>query len=160
MKTLIAYGTTYGCTETCAQKLKEYLGEGVTLLRLGKQTVDIADYDQVILGGSIIGGKVQSSVTAFCAKNKEELKKMRLALFLCSGEEKNVGSYMESAFGFDLLQHAIAKEYFGYAYSLETMGFFPRLILRLVAKVKKSEVKIKEENIRSLAKALVKGVQE
>ncbi len=37
METLIAYSTTLGCTEQCASKLKEDLGEGVEMVRISRR---------------------------------------------------------------------------------------------------------------------------
>ena len=40
MKTLIAYSTTLGCTEQCASKLKDDLGEGVEMVRISRPAED------------------------------------------------------------------------------------------------------------------------
>ncbi len=69
MKTLIAYSTTLGCTEQCASKLKDDLGEEVEMVRISRRRrYNLEKYDTIIVGGSIHEGMIQRSVYKFCDK--------------------------------------------------------------------------------------------
>ena len=74
MKTLIAYSTTLGCTEQCASKLKDDLGDGVEMVRISRRRkFNLKEYDTIIIGGSIHEGMIQRSVYKFCENNLDEL---------------------------------------------------------------------------------------
>jgi menaquinone-dependent protoporphyrinogen oxidase len=114
MNTLIVYATQYGFTADCAASLKQQLNGEVTLVDLTKQAApNPADYDAVIVGGSIYMGKVQSSVTDFCADYEGELLQKPLGLFLCCGLPKQIQQSMAASFPSSLIPHAKATGCFG-----------------------------------------------
>ncbi len=83
-KTLIAYSTTLGCTEQCASKLKEDLGEGVEMIRISRRRrINLNNYDTIIIGGSIHEGMIQRSVYKFCESNLDKLLQKAVGLFVC-----------------------------------------------------------------------------
>lgn len=99
---LIVYGTTYGQTEKIAHYLQDVLNaDGYTAV------VEAADrwraewsvdgYDAVVVGGSLIGGRHQRSVSHFLERNAPQLRQIPCAFFSVSG----------SAAGHD--QRALAK---------------------------------------------------
>ena len=84
MKTLIAYSTTLGCTEQCASKLKDDLGEGVEMVRISRRRrYNLQQHDTIIVGGSIHEGMSQRSVHRFCESNLEVLLQKQVGLFVC-----------------------------------------------------------------------------
>lgn len=114
MNTLIVYATQYGFTADCAASLKQQLNGEVTLVDLTKQAApNPADFDAVIVGGSIYMGKVQSSITDFCADYERELLQKTLGLFLCCGLPKQIQQSMAASFPSSLIPHAKATGCFG-----------------------------------------------
>ncbi|NMB19253.1 MAG: flavodoxin [Firmicutes bacterium] len=156
MRVLIAYTSKFGCTETCVNMLRNELrGEDVALVDLGKERPDdLETYDAIVVGGPIYAGNMEAPVKTFCADNADILLGKKLALFLCCGNADQFEAQLNGAFDRQLIDHAVACEHFGYAYQLEKMGFAFRLIVRLVAKVKRSESQISEGNIARLASRL------
>jgi len=154
MKTIVVYASNHGCTEKCARKLGEQLGEQTTVVNLRQSSVDINEFDAVIVGGSIHVGKIQSEVTKFCEDNGQALLGKKLGLFLCCANATEVEAQIGTAFPSELREHATVVEHFGHEFNLEKLDFFSKLIVKTVAKVKKSESKIREENIQKMAEAL------
>jgi len=114
MNTLIIYATQYGFTADCAANLKQQFNGEATLVDLAKQIVpSLAGYDAVIVGGSIYMGKVQPSVTAFCAEHESELLQKTVGLFLCCGLPKQLEQSMAASFPEMLRKHAKAAGCFG-----------------------------------------------
>ena len=156
VKVLIAYASRFGCTETCANQLKDKLkGAEFRVVDLGKESPgELEGYDAVVVGGPIYAGNIEASVKKFSTENVDILLQKKLALFLCCGNGDQFAAQLSSAFDPRLIEHAVAHEHFGYEFKLAEMGFFFRLIVRLVAKVKQSESRILDENITRLADKL------
>ncbi len=114
MNTLIVYATQYGFTADCAAKLREKLSGETTVIDLTKQAAaSLAGYDAVVVGGSIYMGKVQASVSAFCAANESELLQKPVGLFLCCGLPKQMEQSVAASFPETLRKHAKAIGCFG-----------------------------------------------
>ena len=63
MKTLIAFATRFGGTEKCAKKHEKKLSNDVEVNNLkNNPKISIDKYDRVIIGGSIMMGKINSKV--------------------------------------------------------------------------------------------------
>ena len=72
MKTIIVYASKHGCVEKCAQLLTAKIAGAVQLCNLtGEKNVQIADFDTVIIGGSIHAGRIQKEIAVFCERNKQ-----------------------------------------------------------------------------------------
>jgi menaquinone-dependent protoporphyrinogen oxidase len=88
MRVLIAYGTTDGQSARIAEYLADVIRlQGhealpVDLTRSGAS--DPADYDAVIVGGSVHLGKHQNSVRRFVRKHRAALERMSTAFFSVS----------------------------------------------------------------------------
>jgi menaquinone-dependent protoporphyrinogen oxidase len=149
MKTLVAYATKYGCTEKCAKRIAEELGSDVELLDLGKSSsVSLADYETVIIGGSVYIGKVQKEVSEFCTRHLEELKNKRLGLFICGmAEGEGMITEMKASFPSELLERAVAKEFLGGEFLVDNMNFIDKFMLKKMAKVTENKSNILEDNI-------------
>ena len=156
MKTLIAYGTKYGCTEKCAKMLAEKLEGEVYLynIKTGKN-VDLAQYDKVVIGGSVYIGRIQKEVTEFCTSNLNMLKSKKLGLFICCMRDGDIAEQeLKDAFPQELRSNAVAKGYFGGEFIFNKMGFMDRLIVKKVSKVDKDTSNILTENIEAFAKTI------
>lgn len=138
-KTLIAYSTTLGCTEQCASKLKEDLGEGVEMVRISRRRrFNLQNYDTIIVGGSIHEGMIQRSVHKFCESNLEVLLKKSIGLFVCcmdpDADEKEL---IQRAFPEILVKHALASGFFGGELNIKKMNLLQKIMTRKAARLQK-----------------------
>jgi menaquinone-dependent protoporphyrinogen oxidase len=87
---LIVYGSRYGQTAKIASHLEDALvadGLSVTLVNADTMTraFNLADFDAVVIGSSVIGGKHRRSVARFVRQNIETLNRVPTAFFSVSG---------------------------------------------------------------------------
>ena len=139
MKTLIAYSTTLGCTEQCASKLKEDLGEGVEMIRISsRRRYNLQKYSTIIVGGSIHEGMIQRSVYKFCESNLEILLHKQVGLFVCcmdpDADEKEL---IKCAFPQSLVEHALASGFFGGELNIKKMNLLQKIMTRKAARLQK-----------------------
>ena len=85
MRVLIAYRSRYGATQSCAQFLADRVSAETVLhdLRLPGRPSP-ADFDVILVGGSIYGGKIQREIGSFCDQERERLLSKKVGLFICS----------------------------------------------------------------------------
>jgi menaquinone-dependent protoporphyrinogen oxidase len=159
MKTIIVYATSHGTTESVAEQIKSKLQGEVDLANIKKQKkIDLNGYDQVVIGGSIHAGMIQSSIKSFCEKNSATLLQKKLALFLTCMDEEKATAQFEKAFPEQLRAHAITHKLTGGEFKLEKMNFFQRAIVKKVSGITESTSNIKTERIEELVKELEAGV--
>ncbi len=132
MKTLIAYSTTLGCTEQCASKLKEDLGPDVDMYRITRRRkINFEQYQTVIIGGSIHEGMIQRAVRKFCEDNLQYLLKVEVGLFICCVDPgENEQQLLKEVFPDELLEHSLAKSYFGGELNFKKMNLMQKLMTR------------------------------
>jgi len=87
---LIVYATSYGQTAKIAGRMADLLiasGESVTLVNAGNHPRDFhaGEFDGVIIGGSIIGGRHQRALVRFVRLHRALLNTIPSALFSVSG---------------------------------------------------------------------------
>ncbi|WP_018525590.1 flavodoxin domain-containing protein [Alkalispirochaeta alkalica] len=158
MKTLIVYGTRYGATEKAAHMLAGRIHGEIRQINLAKGSAPSpADYDLVLVGGSVYGGSIQKEVVQFCTANRHLLLRKPLGLFVCCGEEHKAREYLQNALGADLVARALALGSFGYEFDYSKMNILFRLIVRVISKTGKSEFNLREEAIRDFAAQLPKS---
>ena len=149
MKNLIVYATKHGTTKKCAEMLKAKLNGETVLANVNEEVPDLNNFDNVILGGSIYIGKIQKKLSKFEEDNLDKLLKKKVAVFICSGEDKL--EYITASFPEDLLNHAVSKQLFGGELILENLNFFTRFLMKRIMKIKNDYSRIKESNISELA---------
>jgi menaquinone-dependent protoporphyrinogen oxidase len=139
MKTLIAYSTTLGCTEQCASKLKEDLGEDVEMVRISRRRrYNLQDYDNIIIGGSIHEGMIQRSVFKFCENNLDMLLNKHVGLFVCCMDpDADERELIDRAFPEKLREHALASGFFGGELNIKKMNLLQKIMTRKAARLKK-----------------------
>jgi menaquinone-dependent protoporphyrinogen oxidase len=152
MKTAIVYVSKHGTTEKTALKIQHGLGEANTeLFNLrNSNLIDLSQFDQIIVGGSIHAGMIQNRVKEFCNKNTVTLLGKRLGLFIsCFYEGEVAENQLEKAYPEILKKHAISCKVMGGEMLLEKMNFFEKLIVKKVAGITQTDSKIKLENIEA-----------
>lgn len=139
MSTMIAYSTTLGCTEQCASKLKEGLGNGVELVRISRRKKFVLDpYETIIVGGSIHEGMIQRSVYKFCEHNLETLLKKQVGLFVCCMDpDADEQELIQEAFPDKLVEHALASGFFGGELDVKKMNLLQKIMTRKAARLQK-----------------------
>ena len=138
-KTLIAYSTTLGCTEQCASKLKDDLGEDVEMIRISRRRrFNLEDYETIIVGGSIHEGMIQRSVYKFCESNLDELLKKAVGLFVCCMDaDADEQELIQRAFPETLVKHALASGFFGGELNIKKMNLLQKIMTRKAARLHK-----------------------
>lgn len=119
MKTAIIYSTTHGSTEKVAkyiaEKLKDTQVDIIRVQKRMKKSINLIDYDKIIIGGSIYLGDIQSVMSKFCDDHFDTLISKPLGLFICGIERELVrqDAELEMAFPKKLFKHAVATAFVG-----------------------------------------------
>lgn len=141
MKTLIVYASKYGFTRDCVQRLKDNLDGDVTTVDLKESSEKmVAQYDHVIIGGSIYMGMLNKVLKKWMEEHQAILLSKKLGLFItCSAVGDVADKQIKSNFSQDLYQKAEIKDYFGGKLDVDKASFFDKLIIKMVSKADKSE---------------------
>lgn len=140
MKSLILFGSKYGTTETCANKLKGYMNGEVEVLNINKASnVLLDDYDKVIIGSPVYAGMFNKGIKAFIENNKSELMNKKLGLFMCCmSDGKKITEQFEANVPKELLEKAKIMESLGGEFKFSKMNFFEKKIIKMISKKDKS----------------------
>jgi menaquinone-dependent protoporphyrinogen oxidase len=149
MKTLIVYASKHGCAKKAAEKLGEAFDDGAEVNDIRSITkIDIADFDRIIIGGSIHAGRIQKDVRNFIQNNLAQLLEKQIGLYICCMEEgERADKEFTNVFPKQLIDHAVARGFFGGEFNFEKMNFIERFIVKKIAKVTESVSNFKEDNI-------------
>lgn len=158
MKTLIVYASRYGYASDCAARLAKQLKGEVTTRNLEKEkSQDLAQFDNVIIGGSVKIGKMQKSIRQFCESNKALLLQKKVAFFIACGDQDYM-KYLKENIPGDLLDHAVSVQCFGGEFRTDKMNFIEKKMIDMVKKSTEQEGKSlpvpKYENITIMADAM------
>ncbi len=159
MKILIVFATRFGTTETCtallAESLKEKSNE-VEVINLKKfKKIDPKNYDVVVIGGSFLMFRMNSSVKRFVKNNLDTLLNKKTAVFMC-GADENWEDEIKKGFPRVLLEKVIAKGYFGYELKWDKMNPIFRKMMQKGFKTTEPVSKIYTENIKKFAEEITK----
>ena len=96
-KTLIAYTSKSGATEQVARIIEEVLKEkpefDVELANLRKDSPNIAQYENIVVGAGVRAGKVYSEALDFL---NQDFSNKKVAFFVCCGGAGDPKKYDES----------------------------------------------------------------
>lgn len=159
MKTLIVYATKYGCTKKCADLLKTFLDGDTRIAQVKNGTINLTEYDNVIIGGPVYMGKMQGDITAFCKRYKSQLLTKRFALFACCytpGEDKE---YFKTLFPKELLDYSLYTTTVGGIMNYEKMNFVYKKMFQSLKKIDDFnkgfvEPVIRTEDIKKIASVI------
>lgn len=154
MKTAILYGSKYGATESCVKKIASEIQGEVDLIRiLKKRSIDLTDYDAVIIGGAVYAGKMADGVI-HTIKNLK-LENIPYGLVICCMEEgKKPEENLRLNLGDNLVDQAMFVEHLGHGVNFEKMNFLVRTMIKKIAKVDKSYTKFNTAAIHRAADAI------
>lgn len=155
MKTLIIYGTKHGTTEKCSKLLKDKIKGEVVVVDIKKDEIlDIASFDNIIIGTSIYMGQIQKRIKRFCTENINKLKEKRIGIFICGMSEKGTDELLSNSFPLELLDNASVKAYFGGELIFKKMNFFEKFIIKKVAKTSEDTSNLSEETINKFVNSI------
>lgn len=156
MKTLIAYSSKHGCTETCTRLLAERLVGEVERVNLKDTSeVNLSAYDAVVLGSPVYAGRILGEVRTFTEEHLDALMEKKLGLFICGmQEEHTIREELELNYPAVLRKAAVAVDCFGGEYHFDSMIFMEKMIVRKLAKVKEDVSDIREDTIQQFADSL------
>jgi menaquinone-dependent protoporphyrinogen oxidase len=153
MKTLIVFSSKYGTTEKCANLImKELKGDSQIINLKNDKYKDIDSYDNIIIGGSVYAGRLQSEVKEFVEKNEEHLKNKNIGLFVCCKDEgEKAIEYLKYNISESIFENSFITEHLGHEINLEKMNFLEKTLLKKLFKVKESYSEINYEKISKIA---------
>ncbi len=156
MRVLIAYRSRYGATESCARILAGKISADTVVHDLrtpGRPSP--GDFDAILIGGSIYGGKVQREIGAFCDQEREQLLSRPVGLFICgfySGERGM--AELQASFPPWLSAHAFARELLGGELSMGKLSLPDRLLVRTLVRPARDISAIHADALERLAAAV------
>ena len=154
MKTLLLYATKHGATREVAQRIAKLL-DGAVLHDLKQGGVpSLAEYDCIIIGGSIYAGMLRKEAKTFAAQNADALRGKRLGLFLCGMDASQEQAFFKANIPADILQAAKATSFMGGIFDPKKAGAMGRLIVKVAAKQSEYIDSIDDEKIKQFAEVM------
>ena len=157
MKVLIVYRSRYGATESCARRIASLLGPDVVLRDLRERVPPLSpdEFETILIGGSIYGGRIQKEIVSFCEREQDRLAKVRAGLFVCCLFDGERGmAELNAAFPAWLIAHAFTRELLGGEVRLDRLSFGDRLLVRSLMRPPRDVSTISGEAIERLAAAV------
>ncbi|MGA2615537.1 MAG: flavodoxin domain-containing protein [Spirochaetia bacterium] len=156
MRVLIAYRSRYGATESCARALAGKISADTVLRNLRTPGgPSPGDFDAILIGGSIYGGKIQREIGSFCDHEREHLLERKVGLFICSFYSGERGmAELQAAFPPWLSAHAFARELLGGEMSLGKLSLPDRLLVRSLVHPARDISAIRMDALERLAAAV------
>lgn len=152
MKTLIVYSSKYGTIEECVKKISKKVSGEVRLSNINlESSIDISDFDVVLIGSSIYFGNASGKIRRFVNHNQEKLQNKKVGIFItCFEGGDKVEKHFQKAYPKWLLDHAFTKIRLGYEFHLEKMSFIDKFVTKNLIKVKKNTSNLFDKNINKL----------
>ena len=155
--TAIVYMSKHGTTQKVALLIKMRLEEENTIIiDLNEQkTIDLSQYERVIIGGSIHMGRIQKEIKAFCLKNMETLKWKELGLFLCCMHDgMEAVEQFNFAFPSELRAAAKSKAMVGYELHYDRMNFLDKAMTKRITGTAEFRSHINQEEVNRFVNEL------
>ncbi|HRX31551.1 MAG: flavodoxin [Bacteroidales bacterium] len=150
MKTAIVYDTSHGTTEKVANMIASF-NSSIEIFNLKEnKNVNMDEFDQVIIGGSIHVGKIRRRVKEFCLKNLDKLLQKRVGLYLCAMNEPEYENELKLAFPEELRNHAVIKKVVGGEFLFDRMNFLERFIVKKISGINETTSKLDEKGIMQI----------
>ncbi len=157
MKCLIVYCSSHGTTEKAVRFLSEGLGGNVLAvdLKRDKEKFDLANFDTVIIGGSIHAGNIQRKIKQFIKNNLDTLLEKDVGLFLCCMHDgESAIEQFNNAFPHELRKNSAAMGLFGGEFLLSEMNFLEKQIVKKVSGATIDQSNLDYEAIKEFASKL------
>ena len=133
MKLLIAYASKSGCAAEMSALLASLLpNHTVDLCDLSERMPDPAEFDYVVLGGSIRFNRAHKALRAYLAEYADAIVGKPHTVFVCCAFGDQVEHYYRAAFPREVLESAEHRVYFGGDLSLSRQRGFDKFLTRLL----------------------------
>lgn len=135
MRTLIIYASTYGYTEEMVRKMVVESNNEVDAINIvNNKNIDIANYDNLILGSSIYVGQIHKELKNFIQIKLNEILSKKLGLFLTCGFEAQFDTHVKNNFSEDLIRHATCIINLGGRINKDKLKFGHKLMVNMIEK--------------------------
>lgn len=153
MKNLIIYSSKHGGTEKIAEKISSLLEGESNLYNLKeKRKIDLDDYQNIILGGSIYAGQLRKDLINFSENNLQKLLQKNTALFICCMRTGEIAQeQIKNNFPEKLYNHSEIKAALGGEYNFNKLNFLEKMVVKKVAGVKESKTMYLNDKISKFA---------
>lgn len=158
MKTLIIYESRFGTVKKAVDFIAVKLpGQPEIMTSKEAAKADLADFDTVIIGGSIMAGKVQKDLSAFITSRLSELLTKKVGLFLAAGapDKEVLEKEINDAYPQPLREKALYTAHIGYEYDFSKLNFIFKFMIKKIAKVYQSVSSINYEELDKLVQAVI-----
>ena len=133
MKIGIVYASRDGKTKECAALLaKELKNHECTVLEIGKDNIDLDEFDIVVIGFSIRMAKPIPAARSFLKKNREKLLSCRVGYFICCGFVDCFEEYARKSLPRELYDGALAISCFGGSLDPSRFKGFDRFLVKTI----------------------------
>lgn len=153
MKNLLVYRSKHGSIEEVMKYIQDNLPEESqnTLINLkkNKESFKIQDANNIIIGTSVYAGTIHSEIKHFIKDNYSLLKDKNIYMIISCADKDKIPEVLDKNFGEnkDCINEVI---YAGYAFKLEDMGFFEKMIIKKITKIEKSQKNLKMGAVNDL----------
>jgi menaquinone-dependent protoporphyrinogen oxidase len=155
MRALIVYRSKYGASAECARRIAACLNAECDVADLKELKPDPAQYDLIIVGGSIYAGRMQRSVGRYCEKHRAALQGMPVGYYIsCLYKDDQAREELESNFPDWLRAHASAADWLGGRIRLKEMSRIDKFLYTKIAGVTEDVSAIDEERIRAFCASM------
>lgn len=161
MKTLIIYSSKTGTTKKCAALLAANIGaDSCDIFEISENLPDISDYECVVIGSYVRMGVIDKRISSYLQKNKEELFKTKLGIFICSCLADKISDAITKNFSEEIMDNALIIDSFGGEIPLNKVKGMDKIIINSIIKISKTDPdfkifeKIIPESITNFASVL------
>lgn len=127
MKIAIIYSTSSRTTKKACKILSSKINANVQLIPIEKaKTACLLKYNFIILAGSALNGKVQSTLKRYISRNIKTLKEKPVALVLNCEEGIDTRDRLNKTFTEELVDSSYMNSNFGYELDPEDGNFFEK----------------------------------
>ena len=133
MKIAIVYATVGGTTRECAELLKKELkNHDVELFEIGKSEPALSDFELVVVGFPIIMGRAMKSARNYIKANREVLKSMGAAYYICCGFVDCFDEFAEKCIPAELRECAVEVSCLGGSLDPHRFKGFNKFLVKAV----------------------------
>ncbi|HEY2420662.1 MAG TPA: flavodoxin domain-containing protein [Neobacillus sp.] len=154
MTSLIVYCSSHGTTEKAVSILSEILEGEVYSVDLKQESLkmDLSNFDNIIIGGSIHAGNIQRKIKQFIRLYHDELMEKWVGLFLCCMKEGDSAiEQFNNAFPVELRKNSVALGLFGGEFLFSKMNYIEKQIVKKVTGVSTEQSNLDVEAIKLFA---------
>ncbi len=158
MKTLLLYASKTGSTRHCAELIARKFDEkAIDIVDINHvKTVNLDDYDKVVIGTPIYIGKINRKMKRYVFNNQDLLVKKELHFFVCGLALGFEGiNMLRKEIPEKLFKHATQVRQLGSEVHLDKLNLFYRAIMKSIMETQKPEIGLLEGEIEQFSRQLL-----